>query len=79
MPHQLKRLARRVPLGTGTHRDGGPQRLGATSFLAFSTANTDAYSSKATAASSFAFLPNGVLDPLFAAVVETVEEQCWMR
>lgn len=73
MPHQLKRLARRVPLGlarTGTVGHNGSGDI----FLAFSTANADAYSSGEAAIATFGCLSNGDLDPLFGAVVESVEE-----
>jgi L-aminopeptidase/D-esterase-like protein len=72
LPHQLKRLARRVPMGlarTGTigHNSSGDI------FLAFSTANRDAFAA-GPGPRSLRFLPNGDLDPLFEAVVETTEE-----
>jgi L-aminopeptidase/D-esterase-like protein len=72
MPHQLKRLARRVPLAlarTGTigHNSSGDI------FLAFSTANRDAFAS-GSGARSLRFLPAGDLDPLFEATVEAAEE-----
>jgi D-aminopeptidase len=72
LPHQLKRLARRVPLGlarTGT--------IGANSsgdiFLAFSTANTKALSSR-RAVRSFNAIGGGEIDVLFRATVEATEE-----
>jgi L-aminopeptidase/D-esterase-like protein len=70
MPHQLKRLARRVPMGlarTGTvgHHSSGDL------FLAFSTANELALSG---GSSAFQILPPGAIDPLFTAVVEATEE-----
>jgi D-aminopeptidase len=72
LPHQLKRLARRVPLGlarTGTigHHSSGDV------FLAFSTANAAATVPTA-APVALEMLPEECLDPLFAAVVEAVEE-----
>lgn len=72
LPHQLKRLARRVPLGlarTGTigHHSSGDV------FLAFSTANA-AVTVPATAPIALEMLPEECLDPLFVAVVEAVEE-----
>lgn len=73
MPHQLKRLARRVPLGlarTGTigHHSSGDI------FLAYSTANKDALSQTGKGSRKFDFLPDHALDPLFGAVVENIEE-----
>ena len=72
LPHQLKRLARRVPLGlarTGTigHHSSGDV------FLAFTTANAAA-TVPADGPIALAMLPEESLDPLFAAVVECVEE-----
>lgn len=70
MAHQLKRLARRVPLGlarTGTvgHHSSGDL------FLAFSTANAQALSGQSN---TMTILPAGEIDPLFTAVVEATEE-----
>ena len=71
LPTQLKRLAHRATLGLG--------RLGSISgdgsgdiFIAFSTANPGVWSSKTMA--DVKMLPNGSLDPVFAAVVEATEE-----
>ncbi|MFT3987570.1 P1 family peptidase [Aestuariivirga sp.] len=72
LPHQLKRIARRVPMGmarTGAVGSNGSGDI----FLAFSTANAGAFGmSKDKRAMEF--LPNGALDPLFSATVEAVEE-----
>jgi len=71
LPHQLKRLAHRVPLGIG--RVGG---LGENSsgdiFLAFSTANPGV--ANAPGAVGVEMLPNALINPLFAAVVDATEE-----
>jgi L-aminopeptidase/D-esterase-like protein len=71
LPHQLKRLARRVPLGLG--------RLGSISgngsgdiFIAFSTANPGAGSSEKNA--TVTMLPNENIGPLFEATVQATEE-----
>ena len=72
LPHQLKRLARRVPLGlarTGAISHNGSGDI----FIALSSANGDAFMAGA-GPRAMAFLPNEALDPLFAAVVETIEE-----
>ena len=72
LPHQLKRLARRVPLGlarTGTIGGNGSGDI----FLAFSTANEEAHASHAIARQSW-WLGNAAMDILFRAVVETTEE-----
>lgn len=72
MPHQLKRLARRVPLGlarTGTVGNNSSGDI----FLAFSTANEQA-SSQRSGIAQMAALANADLDRLFLATVEATEE-----
>lgn len=70
LPHQLKRLARRV--GLGLARSGAVAHNGSGDiFLAFSTANGLAGESALKQAS---YLTNEAMDPLFAAVVEAVDE-----
>jgi L-aminopeptidase/D-esterase-like protein len=71
LPHQLKRIARRVPLGLG--------RLGSFSsdgsgdiFIAFSTAKPVAQ--KDSSVQTARYLPNEELDPLFLGTVRAVEE-----
>ncbi len=72
LPHQLKRLARRVSLGMA--RSGGISHNGSGDiFLAFSTANGDIWSGGAGEQQAV-FLPNETLDPLFQAVVQAVDE-----
>ena len=71
LPHQLKRLARRVPLGLG--RDGSYASDGSGDiFIAFSTANSGAWSSDSLRKVSM--VPNDWLDPVFLATVQAVEE-----
>ena len=73
MAHQLKRIARRVPMGlarTGTVGNNSSGDI----FLAFSTANEAAFAARDGAAVPFAALPNGSLDALFRATVEATEE-----
>jgi len=71
LPHQLKRLARRVPLGIA--RVGG---IGANSsgdiFIAFSTANPAAAQSTGTV--KLEMLPNERITPLFKATAQATEE-----
>jgi L-aminopeptidase/D-esterase-like protein len=71
LPHQLARLARRVPIGLG--RVGG---IGGNSsgdiFVAFSTANPGAF--KRQGVKDLKMLPNDAMDGLFAAVIQSVEE-----
>ena len=81
-PDQLKRLARRVPLGLG--RAGAIEMNGSGDiFFAFSTANVgadDGNSSedadKPHSAKSIALqrLPSWEMDPLFSAVTQATEE-----
>jgi len=72
LPHQLKRLARRVSLGlarTGTVSGNGSGDL----FIAFSTANPGA-SDPDKLTRSVETIPNDRLDPIFEAVVQATEE-----
>ena len=72
LPHQLKRLARRVSLGlarTGTVSGNGSGDL----FLAFSTANPEA-SNPEKLTRSVETIPNDRLDPIFDATVQATEE-----
>jgi len=71
LPTQLKRLARRVPLGLG--RNGSYSSDGSGDiFIAFSTANPGA--SKPTGLHQLTMLPNDQLDAVLQAVVQSVEE-----
>lgn len=71
LPHQLERLARRVPMGIA--RLGGTASNGSGDiFLAFSTANPGAAAE--SGATPLTWLPNGDLTPFFEATVEATEE-----
>lgn len=71
LPHQLERLARRVPMGIA--RLGGTASNGSGDiFVAFSTANPGAAAE--TGPTSLTWLPNGDLTPLFDATVDATEE-----
>ncbi|MBS1531310.1 MAG: P1 family peptidase, partial [Bacteroidetes bacterium] len=71
LPHQLKRIAERVALGVG--RVGGRGENGSGDiFIAFSTANPDAFSR--TRSTQVEMLPNDQLNPLYEATVQSVEE-----
>jgi L-aminopeptidase/D-esterase-like protein len=71
LPHQLKRLARRVSLGLG--RNGSISGNGSGDiFIVFSTANAPAASAEHLA--DLRMLPNDSLDPIFAATVQATEE-----
>lgn len=72
LPHQLKRLARRCGLGIG--RSGAiAAHSSGDIFLAFSTANAKATVAQG-AVTTFEALPDADLSPLFAAVIEAVDE-----
>jgi D-aminopeptidase len=71
LPHQLKRLARRVSLGLG--RNGSIAGNGSGDiFIAFSTANLGA--NDVGHAVDLRMLPNDSLDPVFGATVQATEE-----
>ena len=72
LPNQLKRLARRVSLGlarTGTISGNGSGDL----FVAFSTANPNV-ANPDQITHNVETIPNDLMDPLFAGVVEATEE-----
>ncbi len=72
LPGQLKRLARRASLGlarTGSVSGNGSGDL----FLAFSTANPGAGNPEKPT-QTIQTVPNDLLDPIFAATVQAVEE-----
>jgi D-aminopeptidase len=71
LPHQLKRLAKRIPLGIGIMGGRGGNSSGDI-FVAFSTANPEAGKLKGIA--SLQMIPNESINPFFAAVAESVEE-----
>src|SRR3984893_1485171 len=72
LPNQLKRLARRVSLGlarTGTISGNGSGDL----FIAFSTANKNVWAPDQVT-HSVQTIPNDLMDPIFAGVVQATEE-----
>lgn len=71
LPHQLKRIAARVPLGVGQVGGRGEQQSGDI-FIAFSTSNTNAYTRDVS--QQITQLDNDYINPLFYATVEAVEE-----
>ena len=71
LPHQLKRIAARVPLGIGIVGGRGTNGSGDI-FIAFSTANENAFQRKDF--TKVSALPNDLIDPLFEATVQAVEE-----
>lgn len=71
LPHQLKRLAARIPLGIGKVGGRGENGSGDI-FIAFSTANKGAFNREKIA--DVKQFPNDQMNPLFEATVQTVEE-----
>ena len=71
LPHQLKRIARRVPMGmarVGSYASNSSGDI----FIAFSTANPGA--ALRVGNKQAEFLPNDSISPLFRATVEATEE-----
>jgi L-aminopeptidase/D-esterase-like protein len=71
LPHQLKRIVKRVALGLGRNGSVAHNASGDI-FIAFSTANPDA--AKQTSIAQLSMLPNELVDPLFIATVQATEE-----
>ena len=71
LPHQLKRVARRVPLGIGLVGGLGENGSGDI-FLAFSTANPGA--ARRGGVKELTMLSNDDIDPIFEATVQATEE-----
>ena len=73
LPHQLKRLARRVPLGIAWTGGLGYNSSGDI-FLAFSTANSEAAAGRSGCLASLASILDVDIAPFFDATVQVVEE-----
>lgn len=73
LPHQMKRLARRVPLGVAMTGGFGYHSSGDI-FLAFTTANPLAALAPAGRLANCDFIPDADIDPFFDAVIQSVEE-----
>jgi L-aminopeptidase/D-esterase-like protein len=71
LPHQLKRLAQRIPLGVGLVGGRGSNGSGDI-FITFSTANEQAFNRDDSA--TVETYPNDKLFPVFDATVNAVEE-----
>lgn len=71
LPHQLKRIAARVPIGIGKVGGRGENGSGDI-FIAFSTANPGAFQRESF--SKLDEFPNDLINPLFEATVQAVEE-----
>jgi D-aminopeptidase len=73
LPHQMKRLARRVPLGIAATGGYGYHSSGDI-FLAFSTANADAARGSPGRLAKAEYIPDPDIDVFFDAVVQGTEE-----
>jgi L-aminopeptidase/D-esterase-like protein len=71
LPHQLKRIAQRIPLGIGIVGGRGSNGSGDI-FIAFSTANENAFDRRKI--TSVETLSNDTITPFFEATVQAVEE-----
>ncbi len=71
LPHQLKRVAARVPLGVGIVGGRGENSSGDI-FLAFSTANPAAFNRNGF--TEVELLPNDLINPVFEGTVQATEE-----
>ncbi|WP_067149098.1 DmpA family aminopeptidase [Pseudotamlana agarivorans] len=71
LPHQLKRIAQRVPIGIGNVGGRGSNGSGDI-FIAFSTANENAFNRKEKV--SIESLPNDQMNWFFQSTVQAVEE-----
>jgi len=73
MPHQLKRLAKRVPLGIALTGGFGYTSSGDI-FLAFTTANAQAAAGVSGSLAQAGYIPDPDINPFFDAVVQATEE-----
>ena len=71
LPHQLKRISHRIPIGIGLVGGRGSNGSGDI-FLSFSTANPKAFNRENDR--TVKIFPNDRITPLFEATVQTVEE-----
>lgn len=73
MPHQLKRLANRVPLGVALTGGYGYHSSGDI-FLAFSTANAEAAAGAPGTFARAEYVPDADIDRFFDATIQATEE-----
>lgn len=73
LPHQMKRVARRMPLGIGQAGGLGYNSSGDI-FLAFSTANAEAAKAEQGRLAEASYIPDGDINIFFHAVVQATEE-----
>jgi D-aminopeptidase len=71
LPHQLKRLARRIPMGIA-RMGGSSSNFSGDIFIAFSTANKGA--ADISKPPLLNMIPNEMMDPLHVAVTQATEE-----
>lgn len=71
LPHQLKRIAARIPIGIGKVGGRGENGSGDI-FIAFSTTNPGAFNRDAVV--TVKQFPNDQINPLFEATIQAVEE-----
>ena len=71
LPHQLKRVAQRVPLGIALVGGKAKNQSGEI-FIAFSTANENAFNRKET--TTVQVISNDMINPVFEATIQAVEE-----
>ena len=71
LPNQLKRLARRVPVGISKVGGFGSNGSGDI-FIAFSTANSESYNREEI--KKISFLPNDLMNPFLKATTQATEE-----
>jgi len=70
LPHQLSKMCKRIPIGIG-RLGGGVDNGSGDVFIAFSTANENAFS---LTTSTVTMLSDEMMDPIYRAVVNVVEE-----
>lgn len=73
LPHQMKRIARRMPLGVAMTGGYGYHSSGDI-FLAFSTANPEAALGRSGVLARASFVPDADIDRFFDAAVQATEE-----
>ncbi|MDW6025142.1 P1 family peptidase [Mesorhizobium sp. BAC0120] len=73
LPHQLKRIARRMPLGVAATGGYGYHSSGDI-FLAFSTANAEAAGATQSELATASYIPDPEINIFFDAVIQATEE-----
>ncbi|PSR30481.1 MAG: aminopeptidase [Sulfobacillus benefaciens] len=73
LPHQLRRIAKRGPIGIGRNGTPGGNSSG-DMFLAFSTANTTEMPHESSTQLTMDFISDEAFDPIYLAVSQAIEE-----